>query len=76
MGLVHRDLKLDNIMMNNSQKIRIIDFGLSISIDGEKLSGLVCTAHYIAPEVLSGKYDEKCDIWSLGIITYLLFSQG
>lgn len=38
------------------------------------LHGMVGTAHYIAPEVIKGHYDEKCDIWALGIIAYQLFS--
>lgn len=61
-------------------EVRIIDFGLSIhynpkSVDKtEKLKNLVGTPHYIAPEVIKQAYDEKCDIWSLGVMAYQLFS--
>lgn len=37
---------------------------------------MVGTPHYIAPEIFGGSYDEKCDVWSLGVIAYQLFSQG
>ena len=40
----------------------------------KSLNGLVGTPHYIAPEIVQGKYDEKCDIWALGVIAYQLFS--
>ena len=64
--------------------MRIIDFGLSTQFNSqsedksevEKLTSLVGTPNYIAPEVLRYSYDEKCDIWSLGVIAYQLFSQG
>jgi calcium-dependent protein kinase len=36
----------------------------------------VGTPHYIAPEIFGSNYDEKCDVWSLGVIAYQLFSQG
>lgn len=77
-GIVHRDLKLDNIMMDEGE-IRIIDFGLSKIInpeEKEKLTTVVGTPHYIAPEIFNNSYDEKCDVWSLGVIAYQLFSQG
>lgn len=86
LGIVHRDLKLDNILIQNIHKndriqseIRIIDFGLTANMDQREeksLNGLVGTPHYIAPEIVQGKYDEKCDIWALGVIAYQLFSQG
>ena len=42
----------------------------------KKFTTLAGTPHYIAPEVIKQCYDEKCDLWALGIITYQLFSQG
>ena len=87
-GIVHRDLKLENIMLQTKDEnqnqigdIRIIDLGLSIEFDPEdtsanKFTSVVGTPHYLAPEVIKQEYDEKCDIWALGIVAYLLFSQG
>ena len=83
-GIAHRDLKLDNIMFtdnNGKPEIRVIDFGLSKSFDPNdkitaKFDSLTGTAHYLAPQVIKGQYDEKCDIWALGVITYQLFSGG
>lgn len=53
----------------------IIDFGLSIS-QVSNIKGFVGSTHYICPEILKDHYDEKCDIWSIGVVTYVLFSQG
>lgn len=87
-GICHRDLKLDNVMFASRGKeavfnadIRIVDFGLSASFNIEdqslaKFSQIVGTPHYLAPEVLQGSYNEKCDIWAVGVMAYLLFSQG
>ena len=59
--------------MNNS--CRIIDFGLSIELEDDKyFSDIIGTSFYIAPEVLAEEYNEKCDIWSLGVIMYALLS--
>lgn len=86
-GIAHRDLKLDNIMLNSRSPyasqldVKIIDFGLSKRFDPDdssqfKFTSVVGTPHYLAPEVLQQNYNEKCDIWSLGVVCYLLFSQG
>ena len=77
-GIVHRDLKLDNIMfVSNNQKdfrLKLIDFGFAQKFDKEK--GMTLTLGsplYMAPELLKKvKYNEKVDIWALGCITYSL----
>ena len=79
-GIVHRDLKPENLLylregpeLNNP--LKIIDFGLSQEININKiLSSKVGTAYYVAPEILQGKYSEKCDVWAAGVILYVLLS--
>jgi calcium-dependent protein kinase len=73
-NIVHRDLKPENILLDKDQaKITIIDFGTAMKfVKGEKLTQKFGTPYYIAPEVLKKTYDEKCDIWSIGVIMYLL----
>ena len=79
-GIVHRDLKPENLLYLNegSEKnnpIKIVDFGLSIDFNMKKmLSSKVGTAYYVPPEILAGNYNEKCDIWSSGVILYILLS--
>lgn len=54
-------------------KITIIDFGTSgLFVAGEKMKQKFGTPYYIAPEVLNNNYDEKCDLWSIGVILYIL----
>ena len=75
-GIVHRDLKPENLLYLSKDKnspIKVIDFGMSKRFTPEKfMSEKVGTAYYISPEVLQGKYDEKCDIWSAGVILYII----
>ncbi len=77
--IVHRDLKPENLLLLNespNSPIKVIDFGMSkiFKESTETMSDYVGTAFYISPEVLEGKYDSKCDIWSAGVILYLLLS--
>ena len=54
-------------------KITIIDFGTSGLFEpGEQMDQKFGTPYYIAPEVLNNNYDEKCDLWSIGVILYIL----
>ena len=78
--IVHRDLKLENLLYlkkgnEENNPLKVIDFGLSQIVETKKkLSSKVGTPYYIAPEVLAGDYTEKCDIWSAGVILYVLLS--
>lgn len=75
MKVVHRDLKPENLLLDKGEdpKITIIDFGTSAVFDSnKKMSQKFGTPYYIAPEVLKKNYDEKCDLWSIGVILYIL----
>ena len=75
-NIVHRDLKPENILLEdkgNDSIIKIIDWGCAKNFNkNEKLTNKDGTPYYIAPEVLEGNYDEKCDIWSCGVILYIM----
>jgi len=76
-GIVHRDLKPENILFDSHTEdtVKIIDFGLAQSFKPrQRLYGIKGTAYYIAPEVLDSFYTEKCDVWSCGVILYVMLS--
>ena len=80
MHIVHRDLKPENILIVGKDReglptIKICDFGTSKMFEkGAVERKLVGSSYYIAPEVLKKHYNEKCDVWSCGVIMYILLS--
>ena len=78
-GVIHRDLKPENILIESSEEkdkeffqIKVIDFGTCEILKKKKLTEQIGTSFYIAPEVLKNGYNEKCDLWSCGVILYIL----
>ena len=76
-GVVHRDLKPDNIMFSDEKQVKIVDFGLSTVLAPGEYSTICCgSIAFSAPEVLLGEpYDQKADVWSLGAILHLLLTR-
>ena len=78
--IIHRDLKPENILISKKNKncfntIKIIDFGTAIIFNKNKNDkSLAGSIYYISPEVFSRNYTEKCDVWSCGIIMYILLT--
>lgn len=75
-GVVHRDVKPENVVFDAERRIRLLDFGSAgwIGEDGGGvMKGLVGTPYYVAPEVVRGEeYGEKVDVWSAGVVLYIM----
>ncbi|KAL1537332.1 Calcium-dependent protein kinase 15 [Salvia divinorum] len=78
MGVMHRDLKPENFLLSSKEEkamLKATDFGLSVFIeDGKVYRNIVGSAYYVAPEVLKRSYGKEIDIWSAGVILYILLS--
>ncbi|CAO2195016.1 unnamed protein product [Urochloa humidicola] len=76
LGVIHRDLKPENFLLlskDENAPLKATDFGLSVFFkQGEVFKDIVGSAYYIAPEVLKRSYGPEADIWSIGVILYIL----
>ncbi|KAL9236304.1 hypothetical protein vseg_010991 [Gypsophila vaccaria] len=78
MGVMHRDLKPENFLLaskDHDAALKATDFGLSVFIQGGKVyRDIVGSAYYVAPEVLRRRYGKEIDVWSAGVMLYILLS--
>ncbi|KAG0471485.1 hypothetical protein HPP92_016031 [Vanilla planifolia] len=78
LGVMHRDLKPENFLFVNqmeSSPLKMIDFGLSIFFKpGDIFNDVVGSPYYVAPEVLRKQYGQEADVWSAGVMIYILLS--
>ncbi|CAM8915019.1 unnamed protein product [Rhodiola kirilowii] len=75
-GVAHRDVKPDNVFFYDRNRLKLGDLGSAEWFgSGETMSGLVGTPYYVAPEVVAGReYTEKVDVWSCGVILYIMLA--
>jgi serine/threonine-protein kinase len=74
-GVLHRDLKPANVMLDGEGRVKLTDFGLSVTIESSATSALAGTPQYMAPEQLSGMpADERSEVYSLGLVLYEVYT--
>ncbi|CAJ1416338.1 unnamed protein product [Effrenium voratum] len=74
--IIHRDIKPENYLVQKQRGVmflKLADFGLACHFKkGRPMKEILGTPCYVAPEVLLGRYDERCDVWSVGVVSFVL----
>ncbi|OMJ66074.1 hypothetical protein SteCoe_37214 [Stentor coeruleus] len=77
-GIVHRDLKPQNLLLTSKgpdASIKVIDFGIADKLNSRgKITEVIGTPLFMSPEMFDGNYNEKCDIWSSGVILFMMIT--
>lgn len=78
-GVVHRDIKLENVLIDDDFNVILSDFGLArAGVRAEKMREFIGTSSYMAPEIVAKQeyFGESCDIFALGVILFCLLYQN
>ena len=73
--IIHRDIKMENIIIDKNKTVKVIDYGFGLMIPSDRFLNLLCgTPFYMSPEIVSKKnYTGKpCDVWALGVLLYYI----
>ena len=76
-GVVHRDIKPENILLDRKGSINVKLVGFHCAHEfkkNQRFERMVGTSYYVAPEVLLHDYDQQCDMWSLGVVIYVMLT--
>eukprot|EP00727_Mastigamoeba_balamuthi_P011463 m51a1_g694 putative ribosomal protein s6 kinase alpha-4 isoform x1 (785) ;mRNA; f:359385-363612 len=76
-GIAHRDLKPENVLLTSAEDpvVKLADFGLAVDTNVNQMAWLAGSPCYVAPEVVQGQhYTTQCDLWSLGVILFVMLS--
>lgn len=80
-GIIHRDLKLENILLDSNNNVKLSDFGLCTMIKNEETlnrTQMAGTLRFMSPELIQGRtdYDEKVDVYAFGVVVFIILTKG